>query len=1148
MRKVFNFILCCTLLTATSVNVSALTYDISAKSLTIGNEGGKRQFYFAVDADWSLSTPQEWLSISPSAGVSGSDILITVNVDANSATDDRNGIITFAAGDITVDIPLKQVNTDNYWKQGDLIPLHVHGDMPAGRKPIPIIVLGNGWDLGDMKKGDGLWERYAKGWSDLFLQQDIFKEMTEYFDIFASCEVSNQRGNIPFTALKAGFGDNRDMTAGLSHATLSLIAENHPNACREVFIDLTNGSTGGYNYIVGNWAGGSAQYVAYGSPEQEQWGQYWWAHEFMGHDFSNMPDYYYHNDGLDWNKELVSYDAIPFGTDREYVRSGLYPQYYTGGGDNVIDALKTLVSSWDNGYWWTTDWESDPTKVIWKPFIGLKGYDNVGVYNGGNLNGVDHYKRPENHNVMNENTGTHCDDGGNVWHDVGSRFWIWNKVLERSGVGSAHLLDPATDPAHPRSLENFIHFDTINNYNANGVRECLYNVPAILTAKEWHDKGYFPSYCKWIAKCTVTTTGGVEKVKDGTTTLTEGVDYVFEKIGGPNNDNFRILRGIGKYSGTQTKKLKTEGVQIKYVGNQHTNGYVPADYNLYAEGETVTVLFEPAIAKDGCVFLGWAKSASATEPEFTADGTKTFTAGTLDETLYAVWSYNSYTVTFDSNGGSAVASVTVKYDSKIGLPVEPTKAGFAFGMWHIDPEFTTTWSFANDKMPARDITLYARWFVQSSDNFINLSIVTPKVKSGTNWIYSGATYKITDGANVVISGETQIKQVQVASGATATVTLDNAKIKRATNISPLEVTGANVTLLLKGDNIIEASTNDTYHHAAIEQAGSGTLTIANADESSTGRLYAKGGRYAAGIGGKGVQDSPNTNKCGDIIINSGIIHAVSETSRGSGIGGGRQSNGGNVTINGGVITAIGVNPGSAIGYGSEGSFGNIEINGGTVYAVASGSPIDNNSTGTLKIGGNAIVFLSGGESFKGTIEETAIVRQKTDVSPNYLNISNTGSSVYIEVDDLIIHPGYTLGIPTNGIMTVSDDIKLINNGTVRASYINSKLQPGGEIFGQIINWQNPEKGRINDWLYSIEKVDVKPTVRVFPNPVGDVLYIDSDQTINNITVSDISGRTVAGITETGSTRSEVATGALSKGVYIVTVVTENGKDVRKVIK
>jgi uncharacterized repeat protein (TIGR02543 family) len=1145
LGKLKNLFVALAVITAAPANVSALTYDISAKSLTIGNEGGKRQFYFSTDAEWNLSTPQEWISISPSAGKSGSDILITVNVDENTVNDDRKGVITFAVENITVDIPLNQVNTDNYWKQGDLIPLHVHGDMPAGRKPIPIVVFGNGWDLSDMKKGDGLWERYAKGWSDLFLQQDIFKEMTEYFDIFASCEVSNQRGNIPFTALKNGFGASRDVNAAMSYATLSLIAASHPNACREVFIDLTNGATGGFNYIGGNWAGGATQYVTFGSPEQEQWGQYWWAHEFMGHDFSNMPDYYYHDNGLDWDKELVPYTEITFGNGYVFERTGQYPKYYTGGGTNVLEALKTLVSNWDNGYWWNTDWEKDPSKVIWKTFIGRNGYDNVDVFNGGNHNGVDHYYRPENHNVMNENTGSHCD--GNIWHDTGSRFWIWNKVLERSGVSSAHIISNP-DPTHPRSLENFIHFDTINGYNKNGKRDCKYEIPAVMTQKEWNSKGYFPSYCKWIGKCSVVTSGGVMKLKDGSTTLTEGVDYTSEKVGGPDNGNFLIFRGTGKYTGSLERRLKTDGARIKYSGNQHTNGYVPADYNLYASDETVTVQFSPVIKRDGCVFLGWAKSESAKTPEFTPDGVTTFTAGASDETLYAVWSYNSYTVTFESNGGSAVNPVTVNYDSKITAPTAPTKDGYAFGQWYVDPEFTTAWSFTN-KMPANDITLYARWLVQNSDNFINLTIASPKVTSGAGWTYSSNTYNIADGANVVISGETDSKRVKVASGATATVTLDNAKISRSTDVTPFEVTGANITLLLKGNNIIEASTSGDYHHAAIEQAGSGTLTIANADESSPGRLHAKGGRYAAGIGGRGVPGNPNVNKCGNIIINSGIIHATSEVSRGAGIGGGRESGGGNVTINGGVITAIGVNPGSAIGYGSDGKLDNIEINGGTVYAVASGSPVDNNnSSATLKIGGNAIVFLSGGESFKGTIEPTAIVRQKTDATPNYLNVSNTGSSVYIEAEDFTVPEGYTLGVPTNGTLTVSDGIKLINNGRVRASYINNEYQPGGDIFGKIVNWQNPEKGRINDWLYSINEVSAKPELKVFPNPVRDILYVISNQPVKSILLNDISGRTVARVDGKGALSGSIPTGALSKGVYIVTVITENGQDVKKIIK
>src|SRR5690554_7739405 len=45
---------------------------------------------------------------------------------------------------------------------------------------------------------------------------------------------------------------------------------------------------------------------------------------------------------------------------------------------------------------------------------------------------------------------------------------------------------------------------------------------------------------------------------------------------------------------------------------------------------------------------------------------------------------NEYTVTFDSNGGSEVASVVVEEGSKVDEPSEPTRLGYDFIEWQLD--------------------------------------------------------------------------------------------------------------------------------------------------------------------------------------------------------------------------------------------------------------------------------------------------------------------------------------------------------------------------------------------------------------------------------------------------------------------------------
>ncbi|MDD3037485.1 InlB B-repeat-containing protein [Bacteroides sp.] len=67
-----------------------------------------------------------------------------------------------------------------------------------------------------------------------------------------------------------------------------------------------------------------------------------------------------------------------------------------------------------------------------------------------------------------------------------------------------------------------------------------------------------------------------------------------------------------------------------------------------------------------------------------------------------------FTVTFDSQGGSNVAAMTVEDGTKIKVPTAPTKDRSIFVGWYKENNYTNIWNFESD-IVVKNITLYAKW-------------------------------------------------------------------------------------------------------------------------------------------------------------------------------------------------------------------------------------------------------------------------------------------------------------------------------------------------------------------------------------------------------------------------------------------------------
>ena len=115
----------------------------------------------------------------------------------------------------------------------------------------------------------------------------------------------------------------------------------------------------------------------------------------------------------------------------------------------------------------------------------------------------------------------------------------------------------------------------------------------------------------------------------------------------------------------------------------------------------------------GYSFAGWAMSAGGAVVY--ADQAS-YTMGTATVTLYAKWTANSYTVSFDAQGGSAPspASLTVTYDSPYGTLATTSRTGYTFGGWWTGASGTGSQILSTGTVAiTANQTLYAKWTANS---------------------------------------------------------------------------------------------------------------------------------------------------------------------------------------------------------------------------------------------------------------------------------------------------------------------------------------------------------------------------------------------------------------------------------------------------
>ncbi|WP_229757709.1 S-layer homology domain-containing protein [Paenibacillus marchantiophytorum] len=228
--------------------------------------------------------------------------------------------------------------------------------------------------------------------------------------------------------------------------------------------------------------------------------------------------------------------------------------------------------------------------------------------------------------------------------------------------------------------------------------------------------------------------------------------------------------GTTKITYTVTVMTVTEipSYTVTYNGNGAISGNTPTDSGSYAQGVTVSVYGNTRnLLKTGYTFAGWNTEADGSGTSY-AEGSP-FIMGTSNVTLYAKWMANTYTVSFNSNGGSAVGSQPVHYNSTSTKPTDPTRSGYTFGGWYSDGMLTTLFNFTISI--TADTTLYAKWTINNAGGSSSDG-GTPSLTPSNNTVIStdgtltlsigkSGEVSLGDGVKIMIPADATGKELKI---------------------------------------------------------------------------------------------------------------------------------------------------------------------------------------------------------------------------------------------------------------------------------------------------------------------------------------------------------------------------------------------------
>lgn len=340
----------------------------------------------------------------------------------------------------------------------------------------------------------------------------------------------------------------------------------------------------------------------------------------------------------------------------------------------------TVQNCTNNGTVETATYAGGVVGVNFGTVSGSYNTKNVAGVTAGGVVGANSYANVSGKVTSCYNTGT--VSGTTAGGVIGTNYWHDDYYTTPGNVNSCYNTGKVTAPSEGATIGGVV---GVNSYGTiNGTVDSCYFLEA--------------ENLSGVGDNTSTNVTNVASKTDAQFNSGE-VAWLLQKAVGGNDSTATQVWG---------QDIDTDGYPVLTSDPNKKVYQATFDYNYDDVGDTIlytnSKMTKPADpTRQGHAFDGWYSDENLTDDwNFDTDTV------TKDITLYAKWTLNQYTVTFNSNGGSDVDSLSVDYGDTVTKPADPTREGYTFDGWYSDEDFKTAWDFENDTITA-DTTLYAKW-------------------------------------------------------------------------------------------------------------------------------------------------------------------------------------------------------------------------------------------------------------------------------------------------------------------------------------------------------------------------------------------------------------------------------------------------------